>query len=50
MRRIILTPPFRPRVEAEMPAECRRSLTARWMDEEAWVRHDEHVHVDFDVD
>jgi penicillin-insensitive murein endopeptidase len=46
VRRIILAPELQPPV-AEA-GDC--PLGRRWIDGTPWVRHDEHVHVDFDVD
>ena len=47
IERIILTPDFHQMLFAQAP-ETRR-LAPRFMKREAWVRHDEHYHVDFAV-
>ena len=45
--RVILAPELRAPVERA--ARCRASLSRLWMRERPWVRHDDHVHVDFAV-
>lgn len=47
IERVILTPAFHQRLWKEVP-ELER-LKGRFMKKEAWVRHDEHYHVDFTV-
>ena len=47
--RIILAPELQPAVEDAMAPQCRARLRGRWLREAAWWRHDEHLHVDFDV-
>ncbi|HND10846.1 MAG TPA: penicillin-insensitive murein endopeptidase [Pseudomonadota bacterium] len=47
IERIILTPDFHQMLFAQAP-ETRR-LAPRFMKREAWVRHDEHYHVDFGI-
>lgn len=47
VERIILTPDFHERLFREAPELTR--LRPRFMKREAWVRHDEHYHVDFKI-
>jgi penicillin-insensitive murein endopeptidase len=47
LERIILTPDFHARLFSEAPALKR--LAPLFMLKEAWVRHDEHYHVDFKI-
>jgi penicillin-insensitive murein endopeptidase len=47
VRRIIITPAFHEQLFQNAPAA--RSLQPLFMTREAWVRHDEHYHVDFDI-
>jgi penicillin-insensitive murein endopeptidase len=47
IERIILTPDFHRRLFRENPGV--RRLAPLFMQKEAWVRHDEHYHVDFGV-
>ncbi len=47
IERIILTPDFHSKLFAQAPALHR--LAPLFMKREAWVRHDEHYHVDFTI-
>lgn len=47
MERIIVTPDFHQALFRENPAL--RRLAPLFMRKEAWVRHDEHYHVDFEI-
>lgn len=47
IERIILTPDFHHALFDQAPAL--RPLAAKFMQREAWVRHDEHYHVDFGI-
>jgi penicillin-insensitive murein endopeptidase len=47
IQRIIITPSFHQQLFQRAPAI--RHLSYLFMPTEAWVRHDEHFHVDFDI-
>jgi penicillin-insensitive murein endopeptidase len=47
IERVILTPDFHAELFKESPGIKR--LAPRFMKQEAWVRHDEHYHVDFEI-
>jgi penicillin-insensitive murein endopeptidase len=47
IERIIVTPPYQDDLLRARPALAH--LQGRFMKKEAWVRHDEHVHVDFTI-
>lgn len=45
IKRVILAPDLRPHLKGTVDGRCARELT--FMRKRAWVRHDDHVHVDF---
>lgn len=45
--RVILTPDYHSRLFKEAPEL--RHLRSRFLQQEAWIRHDEHYHVDFEI-
>ena len=50
VRRVILAPELQPALLAATPAAERQGLARVLTTHRVWVRHDEHVHVDFQLD